>query len=96
MSGKNSLDAQEVHQFINVLSAELRLTNRPNLAERLERVNKFYLFPLTSEFLGKAMVALRSILAEADSLRPDLKARATAYLAEIQKYFPASPGASNA
>jgi hypothetical protein len=89
MCPMKSLDAQEIYRFVDCLAADMRLKGRATSAEQLERVKKFYLLPLTSEFLGEAMLALRSILAEADSLTPELKERAAAYVTEIQnQYFP--------
>jgi len=88
----NSLNAQEIYQFVDRLSAEMRQQGRIALAERLERANKFYLLPLTSEYFGEVMLAFKSVLGETDSLTPELKERVAAYASGIQnRYFPPSP-----
>lgn len=84
----NPLNAEEIYQFVDRLAAQMRREGRVTFAERLERANKFYLPPLTSEYLGEVMLALKSILIQAESLSPEMRDRAEDYALGIQnRYF---------
>ena len=96
MCSMNPITAQEIYEFVNRLSTEMRREGRTALAERLEKVKKFYTRPLTSEFLGEAMLALKSILAEVDCcLDPELRESAASYATGIQTQYFSPPSRSH-
>jgi hypothetical protein len=60
-----------VFYFLKEIAPLLRSSNHTQLADSVERAMKHYIFPLTSEFYGVAMMVLRDTVDSAtDVLTP--------------------------
>ena len=79
----SSPNALELRDFIAALARELRTLDQPEIVEKLERANRYFLMPLTSEFLGEAMAALQDAV-NTGLLPPSARRYAVGYIKTIK------------
>jgi hypothetical protein len=80
--------ADRVYEFLTALAAAAQTNGDLESVRNLEVARKHYLFPLTSEFLGKSMDALREIVARSPIwLSADQKRLATELRDSIKRQW---------
>jgi hypothetical protein len=77
--------AESVFHFLREIASILHSSGRTQLAERLDFATKHYIFPLTSEFYGVAMIALRETVSAAPEALSSQQLNRARYLADAIK-----------
>jgi hypothetical protein len=80
--------ADRLYEFLTGLAEVAEARNDRSALERIEFARKHYLPPLTSEFLGVSMVALREILSRSEDLLSAQQAKeARQYVSAISRQW---------
>ena len=78
------LNPKEVFDFLRILEKRMRESGRNASAEALHKASLFFRYPLTSEFYGEAMVALKQVSEGIDVLTDEDKTKAKAIAQAIK------------
>ena len=83
------LNPRELYGFLSRLSMQMQERGETELAHELQLAMKYFIVPLTSEFYGVSMVALRKVLSGESKIMSDNdKERASFFVKEIkEKWF---------
>jgi hypothetical protein len=85
------LDPRKLYEFLSHLSASEQ--GEPELGDDLRRAMKHFVLPLTSEFYGVSMAALKKMLASnRRNLSDEDKRLAAIFVKEIQEKWFEPPG----
>jgi len=80
--------ADRLYRFLAELGESANSHNLLAAGERIEFAKRHYVVPLTSEFLGVSMLALKDILSEhREILTTEQITRAEEYVTEIKRQF---------
>ena len=85
LMARETIYADRVLNFLEELAPILKSSHHTQQAERVEGAIKHYIFPLTSEFYGVAMMALRNAVDNApDALTTEQLGRARYFADQIK------------
>jgi hypothetical protein len=77
--------ADEVYQFLTEILPTVRQLGNPQVTRNLEDAILHFIPPITSEFLGKSMVALRQVVDNSMATLPPLELQKASDLAAAIK-----------
>jgi hypothetical protein len=80
--------ADKLYEFLTEMIATAQSQRDQEAVRRLDVARKHYMIPLTSEFLGESMVALREVLDMSRSLfTPEQASQANEYMVAIEQQW---------
>lgn len=80
--------ADKLYEFLTDLMVTAQSQQDDETAQRIDRARKFYVIPLTSEFLGESMFALREVLGCSKTLfTPEQTSKAQEYADAIRQQW---------
>lgn len=84
--------ADKLYAFLSEMVSAAQVQGDQVAARRIDVARKHYMIPLTSEFLGESMLALRQVLETSRSLfTPEQASQAEAYADTIKRQWFSPP-----